>query len=930
MSGIDSYTKLLLHFDEGNGATTFPDSSGNSVSITRYGNTVQSTTQYKWISSAYFDGSGDYLRHTYTGFALGTSSFTVDAWVYLNAMPTSDSWPSEWASHVVLWGVGTFNQADGCNMIIGKTKLIIQSNDGQVISATHGMSTGQWYHLAYVRDGTSFLLFVNGTQIGTTVTSSASMGTGAYSFIGCETGQGAYLNGYMEELRVSIGIARWTSNFTPPTGEYTSSSGPSVTTSAATSITPTTATLNGEVTAINDSSITDRGFVWDTSTHSDPGNTAPASSGYSNNWAESGTYSTGTFNHGITGLSEGETYYFRACAKNDTGAWSYGSELSLTASSYNYYYGSDLTFNTTKAHKIEMAFGSPLFSDPTAVSWDDVTAKVKDVDIKIGRMHDLDRVEAGEAILVIDNENGNWWRNNDSGAYTPNVKPLTLCRITGEYNGDHPIFYGYIEKISPDWDMDGGYSSFVEIPLVDFFEAFARYTFTITEIRSAELSGARMEWLLDQIAIEAGLGAWPANLKDFTNGTGTVTVAALPAGDYNALDELQKTAKAEGGVLFVAGDGKVTLHDAMARNTVTAFSTAQSTYSDSGADSSYVKPKLVDDYQYIYNIAHIKRMNGGDIVINQTCRDATAVSQQGPRVWEETDSIIDKASDAYIRAFVLVNRYNDSKLRCPSLLIDPEINPADLYPKIFGHGISTRVRLELDSTRNPAKLFQDYHIEGKHLHFDAMKDSWTCEFQLWDVNPYRTFNPGHTGYLEGWSDISYANCHDSVNAHEIKNDSGLIIVGQAKSSAISDQWWIWRGSTMLFDTSTISVSKNIIAATLLLYLKPGYTVTEAFDLCAVGDPPVHQPLINTDFGALEPEETTLGQYSIPSGAIPEGWKALELNSDGLDAINKGGATTFNLRSSDDISATAPAGYGQSTIGIDTSSDYLPILVVVTD
>lgn len=77
--------------------------------------------------------------------------------------------------------------------------------------------------------------------------------------------------------------------------DYTPPAIPAITTNAASSVEEATATLNGEVTAINDTEITDRGFVWDTSTHGAPGNVAPASSGYANNWTQSDSYSTGAF-----------------------------------------------------------------------------------------------------------------------------------------------------------------------------------------------------------------------------------------------------------------------------------------------------------------------------------------------------------------------------------------------------------------------------------------------------------------------------------------------------------------------------------------------------------------------------------------------------------------------------------------------------------
>ena len=93
---------------------------------------------------------------------------------------------------------------------------------------------------------------------------------------------------------------------------------PTVTTSAATSILSSSATLNRNITATGGENVLERGFDWGTSSGS-----------YPNSWTESGSFGTGGFSHPITGLNQQTTYYFRAKARNSAG-WSYGSELSFT------------------------------------------------------------------------------------------------------------------------------------------------------------------------------------------------------------------------------------------------------------------------------------------------------------------------------------------------------------------------------------------------------------------------------------------------------------------------------------------------------------------------------------------------------------------------------------------------------------------------
>lgn len=167
-------------------------------------------------ASLAFDGNNDWLYtpgNRVLNFA--TANWTVEAWVYLNAMPTSDAWPTNFSSHFVLTCVGTFNGGDGWNTIIGQTRLLIHSNDVQYAGTAHGMVINTWYHIAYVRNGNTIFFYVNGNPTGSAAFS-LSLGVGANTWIGCETGQGAFFNGFVDDLRVTRGQARYTAAFTPP------------------------------------------------------------------------------------------------------------------------------------------------------------------------------------------------------------------------------------------------------------------------------------------------------------------------------------------------------------------------------------------------------------------------------------------------------------------------------------------------------------------------------------------------------------------------------------------------------------------------------------------------------------------------------------------------------------------------------------------
>jgi len=213
----DLYTEnitLNMRFEGTNNSTTFVDDC-EQVFITN-GNAKLSNAKQKYgTTSGFFDGNGSYLYLAGNNiFNLSSDDFTIEAYVNLIAMPTSDAWPSNYSNHMVICETGSPNASDGFAFFMGTTKLFLMSNDPVIFSATHNMVINTWYHVAVTRQANTMYMFVNGTLIGTD-TWAGTCGTGSETYIGCETGQGAWFNGYIDELRVTRKIARYTSSFTP-------------------------------------------------------------------------------------------------------------------------------------------------------------------------------------------------------------------------------------------------------------------------------------------------------------------------------------------------------------------------------------------------------------------------------------------------------------------------------------------------------------------------------------------------------------------------------------------------------------------------------------------------------------------------------------------------------------------------------------------
>ena len=214
----DSYTKLLLHCDGSDEGTTFTDEVGHTV--TNYNNEAKTDdVDIKFgTTSAKLGGGG--VGHLALGiadsadFKMGSGDFTVDWWEY-----TTHSSPY---SRI---------QIDGDDFLVGyvnagQMQVYISDATGAhwnyTIATAKSMGTiiqNAWTHYALTRSGTTFRTFQNGTKI-TEWTSSASIRTGdGATSVGCVQGAGWY-NQWIDEVRVSKGIARWTANFDVPTEAY--------------------------------------------------------------------------------------------------------------------------------------------------------------------------------------------------------------------------------------------------------------------------------------------------------------------------------------------------------------------------------------------------------------------------------------------------------------------------------------------------------------------------------------------------------------------------------------------------------------------------------------------------------------------------------------------------------------------------------------
>jgi hypothetical protein len=218
----DPRTRLLLHMDGTDGSTSFTNSSFFSHNITVNGDANITTEQSKFGgASCYFDGDGDLLviPDSEDWFFMN-GDFTIDFWIYnIGSNDVFQPFIGQYSTSVEKSFFIHTNGGDGRVAAYGF------SDEGHLgeLQSNIELPQDKWVHIAWVRSGNNYYLFFNGQIVGT-ATDSRALANATYPLkIGGDYAN-HYFNGYIDEVRISKGVARWTSNFTPPTGAYGGSS----------------------------------------------------------------------------------------------------------------------------------------------------------------------------------------------------------------------------------------------------------------------------------------------------------------------------------------------------------------------------------------------------------------------------------------------------------------------------------------------------------------------------------------------------------------------------------------------------------------------------------------------------------------------------------------------------------------------------------
>lgn len=225
MAVDDLYTMALLHLEGADASNVITDENGRAWTARGNAQLDTGVTPKFGTASLLLDGNSDWVdTPDHADLQFGSGNFTIDMWVRPTAGGQSNGSIlaikvdniTHYAPYTLYLANGTYNVLFSASSTGSSWNLASARNAGTI-------TQNVWNHIALVRSGIRLMCFVNGVlgecaNIGTAsfyqgaTTTTTMIGGGNYS--------SSYITGNIDEVRISKGIARWVSDFTPPRSPY--------------------------------------------------------------------------------------------------------------------------------------------------------------------------------------------------------------------------------------------------------------------------------------------------------------------------------------------------------------------------------------------------------------------------------------------------------------------------------------------------------------------------------------------------------------------------------------------------------------------------------------------------------------------------------------------------------------------------------------
>lgn len=217
------FVSCLMHFDGPNNGLRIYDERHNVVTL--FGNAKLTTAQSKFGgTSGLFVGVGSRVTMSNTAVADCSNTATIEGWLYFDSISSS--------TNIVYQTYTNTGSMNGHSLFVTSNGgVAVYAREYYVINPTStagAITPGVWTHFALVFLGMSVSIYINGGFVASgTFTLIRGLQPSDRFCIGGDI-YGNPLAGYLDEFRITKGIARYTTNFTPPAAPFPNygSSGP--------------------------------------------------------------------------------------------------------------------------------------------------------------------------------------------------------------------------------------------------------------------------------------------------------------------------------------------------------------------------------------------------------------------------------------------------------------------------------------------------------------------------------------------------------------------------------------------------------------------------------------------------------------------------------------------------------------------------------
>jgi hypothetical protein len=329
---------------------------------------------------------------------------------------------------------------------------------------------------------------------------------------------------------------------------------------------------------------------------------------------------------------------------------------------------------TAQAMQIDIGqIGVNVFADAVAVIVD-VSNQVNMVQTRRGRNALADEFQTGSLTLRIVDQNGDFNPTNPASPYYQLLTPMKKVQITATYSGvTYPIFSGFITSYVNTQPKDATEVAYTTITAVDAqrLSQLAQIS-TVTGATAGDLSGTRINQILDEID-------WPATMRDVD--AGLTTLQNDPGTNRTSLTALQTVANSEYGAVYVDASGSFVFQDRTV--TVSSIGATPTLFADDGTGIKYANAVWKLDDTLIFNKSTVTRTGGtAQVASNQASIDKYFLhSYFLDGLLMQTDAV---ALD-YARAYTASRA--ETSIRCDYVELD-------LYTPSYNTGIIAALSLD--------------------------------------------------------------------------------------------------------------------------------------------------------------------------------------------------------------------------------------------